>query len=111
MKRRLIFSFIGAVLAVNLLIGAKVYSNSADGAAKDSVYPNMKLFSEVMEKVRRDLLSRTAQEYRDSDFAKNRLVQGLNQLANTAQQLAKQDATELVQRFGELGKRKFNLAA
>jgi hypothetical protein len=36
---------------------------------------------------------------------------GLAQLANQAKQLAKQDATELVQRFGELGRRKFNLAA
>ena len=65
MKRRLIFSFIGAVLAVNLLIGAKVYSNSADGTAKDSVYPNMKLFSEVMEKVRRDYVDGTNLTYQD----------------------------------------------
>jgi len=65
MKRRLIFVFIGAVLAVNLLIGAKVYSNSADSTAKDSVYPNMKLFSEVMEKVRRDYVDGTNLTYQD----------------------------------------------
>jgi carboxyl-terminal processing protease len=54
MKRRLIFGFVGALLAVNLLIGARVYTNSAEAAQKDSAYPSMKLFSEVMEKVRRD---------------------------------------------------------
>jgi carboxyl-terminal processing protease len=65
MKRRLIFGFIGAVLAVNLLIGAKVYSSSSDAAPKDSVYPNMKLFSEVMEKVRRDYVDGTNLTYQD----------------------------------------------
>src|SRR4051794_26924905 len=65
MKRRFIFGIIGAVLAVNLLIGAKVYSNSSDGASKDAVYPNMKLFSEVMEKVRRDYVDGTNLTYQD----------------------------------------------
>jgi len=45
MKRRLIFCLVAAVLAVNLFIGARVYSSSADTAEKDSVYPNVKLFS------------------------------------------------------------------
>lgn len=66
MKRRLIFGIIAAVLAVNLLIGAKVYSNSStDDAEKDSVYPNMRLFSEVMEKVRRDYVDGTNLTYQD----------------------------------------------
>jgi len=69
------------------------------------------VMAEQLETVRKELLSRTAQEYRDNSFAKNRLVQGLSQLANSAKEMAKQDAAEIVQRFGELGKRKFNLAA
>ena len=64
-----------------------------------------------LEQVKRELLSRTAEEYRDSRKAKTNLVNGLTQLADHARQLAKQDATELVQRFGSLGVRKFNLAA
>jgi hypothetical protein len=39
------------------------------------------------------------------------LKSGLSQLANQARNLARQDPTELVNRFGELGRRKFNLAA
>ena len=54
MKRRLVFSFVTVILAVNLFIGARLYINSADAAQKDSAYPNLKLFSEVMEKVRKD---------------------------------------------------------
>ncbi len=54
MKRRLIFGFVAALLAVNLLIGAKVYSASTETGQKDSPYPSMKLFAEVVEKVRRD---------------------------------------------------------
>jgi carboxyl-terminal processing protease len=65
MKRRLIFGFIGVVLAVNLVIGAKVYSNSTDSTPKDAVYPNMRLFSEVMEKVRRDYVDGTNLTYQD----------------------------------------------
>ena len=64
-----------------------------------------------LENVKKELLSKAAEEYRDSALARARLKQGLAALANQARQLAKQDATELLQRFGELGRRKFNLAA
>ena len=64
-----------------------------------------------LERVRRELLSKTAEEYRDSATARSRLTTGLQQLASHARQLAKQDATELVDRFGEMGRRKFQLAA
>ena len=74
-------------------------------------FANDTVMAEQLNTIRQDLLSRTAKEYRDSDFAKNRLVDSLHQLSNTAKEMAKQDATELVQRFGELGRRKFNLAA
>ena len=64
-----------------------------------------------LDTVRRELLSRTAEQYRDDAFARERLVSGLNRLANEAWQLAQQDAAELVQRFGGMGRRKFHLAA
>jgi len=64
-----------------------------------------------LESVRKELLSKTAEEYRDSKRARSRLIEGLTNLANHASHLARQDATELVQRFGQVGVRKFNLAA
>ena len=64
-----------------------------------------------LERVRRELLSRTAEEYRDSTTARTRLTAGLQHLADHARQLARQDASDLVERFGELGRRKFQLAA
>jgi hypothetical protein len=64
-----------------------------------------------LENIRKELLSRTAEEYRDDVFARQQLVTGLNRLSDEARKLARQDATELVQRFGELGRRKFHLAA
>jgi hypothetical protein len=69
------------------------------------------VMTEQLDQARKELLSRTAEEYRDDAFARGRLVTGLTRLADEARQLAKQDATELVQRFGELGRRKFHLAA
>jgi hypothetical protein len=78
---------------------------------KQMNFVNDSTMEQQLESVRKELLNKTAEEYRDSKYAKARLKAGLSNLANTARDLAKQDATELVQRFGELGKRKFNLAA
>jgi len=78
---------------------------------KQMNFVNDSVMEQQLEAVRKELLNKTAEEYRDSKTARNRLVQGLSQLANEAQRLAKQDAADLVQRFGEMGKRKFNLAA
>ncbi len=45
------------------------------------------------------------------DVLRAKLVNGLSRLRDQASQMARGDATELVQRFGEMGRRKFNLAA
>jgi len=66
---------------------------------------------ERLEGVRRELLSRTAEEYRDSGFAQRKLRKGLSELAGKARELAQADATELVARFGQMGRRRFHLAA
>src|SRR5882672_305567 len=54
MKRRVIYGILTVALAVNLLIGARIFLNSAQAAEKDSVYPSMELFAYVMERVRKD---------------------------------------------------------
>jgi hypothetical protein len=64
-----------------------------------------------LEYVRREFLGRTAEEYRDNNRARERLQSGIRQLADTALELAKQDATEIVERFGRMGARRFHLAA
>ena len=64
-----------------------------------------------LEQVRRELLGRTAEQYRDSASARTQLTQGLSRLSQEARRLAQQDTVELVNRFGNLGRRKFNLAA
>lgn len=64
-----------------------------------------------LESVRQQFLLRSAEEYRDDQFAQSRLKAGLNALAGRARELARQDSTELVERFGQLGKRKFHLVA
>jgi len=54
MKRRLIYGVVVVVLILNLTIGARLYLSSAQAAEKDSAYPNLELFSVVMEKIRKD---------------------------------------------------------
>ncbi len=78
---------------------------------KQMNFVNDTQMEQQLDNVRRELLSKTAEEYRDSKTARARLVTGLNNLSNVARDLARQDATEVVQRFGQLGHRKFNLAA
>ena len=66
---------------------------------------------EQLDRVRSEFLSRTAEEYRDSASAQAKLRTGLGKLRDTARELAQQDATEIVARFGQMGVRRFNLAA
>jgi len=78
---------------------------------KQMNFANDSAMENQLEQVRRDLLSRTAEEYRDSSHARRKLREGLEQLGNRAAELARADTSELVGRFGELGRRKFHLAA
>ena len=64
-----------------------------------------------LNEVRQQLLSRTAEQYRNNDNWKQQLVQGLTGLATKAKEMASEDKTVMVHTFGELGKRKFSLAA
>lgn len=65
----------------------------------------------LLDEARTQLLSKTAAEYRDDRLARTKLQDGIRQLADAAMNLAKEDTSELVGRFGQLGVRKFQLAA
>ncbi len=69
------------------------------------------VMAQMLDQTRRELLSKTAEEYRDNKHAQGQLVQGLSRLRDKARELAHADASALVERFGEMGRRKFNLAA
>jgi hypothetical protein len=64
-----------------------------------------------LEEVRKQFLTRTAEEYRDDSKAKQRLTDGIQRLANEARNMAKADSQEIVARFGQMGVRKFTMAA
>ena len=78
---------------------------------KQMNFANDTAMEEQLEQVRRELLTRTAEEYRNNETSKASLMNGLSQLSDQARRLARQDTSELLERFGELGKRKFHLAA
>jgi len=65
MKRRLVYGAVVAVLSINLLVGARIYLSSAQGAEKDSPYPSLELFSYVLEKVRKDYVDGQKLTYQD----------------------------------------------
>src|SRR6267154_4997840 len=65
MKRRVIYGVLTVALTVNLLMGARVFLNSAQASEDDSPYPSLKLFSVVMEKVRKDYVDGQKTTYQD----------------------------------------------
>jgi carboxyl-terminal processing protease len=66
MKRRLIFSLVTLVLALNLVIGARIYFGSAHAAdEKDSPDANLERFADVLEKVRTSYVDGTNLTYHD----------------------------------------------
>lgn len=65
MKKRFLYWAAGVGLGLNLLIGCEIYLNSARGAEKNEPYPNYRLFSEVLEKVRQEYVDGDKLTYQD----------------------------------------------
>jgi carboxyl-terminal processing protease len=66
MKRRLIYGLVIAALLLNLMVGTRIYLSSAQASeAKDSVYPNLELFANVLEKVRTEYVDGAKLTYHD----------------------------------------------
>ena len=61
---------------------------------------------QTLERFRRDLLSRSADEYRNQPGAMASLTEGLNRLRDNAVQLARSDARDVLSRFGKMGTRR-----
>lgn len=106
MKRRLIFSLVAALLALNLIIGSKIYLSAAVASdQKDSPGANLELFANVLEKVRNSYVDGTNLTYRSLTYsALNGMIKSLDPHsefmdATGYQQL--QDDTE--GQFGGLG--------
>ncbi|MCB1064708.1 MAG: hypothetical protein KDN20_17540 [Verrucomicrobiae bacterium] len=62
-----------------------------------------------LDRVRSELLSRSAEDYRQSPSATRSLEVGLSHLRDQARDLATRDARELVERFGQMGHRKLQM--
>jgi hypothetical protein len=60
----------------------------------------------TLEKFRRDLLTRSAEDYRNDGTAMASLTDGLNRLRENAVQLARSDTSAILSRFGQMGVRK-----
>lgn len=66
MKRRLIYGVVTTLLTLNLILGARIYMDSAHAAEqKDSAYSNLELFDQVMERVRTEYVDGTNMTYHD----------------------------------------------
>jgi len=74
-------------------------------------FVNDRELEERLDTVRQELLSQSADHYRQNPAATRSLQEGLTQLRDHARDLAQQDARELVDRFGQLGHRKLQMAS
>jgi carboxyl-terminal processing protease len=70
MKRRLIYGSVVAVLVMNLAVGAWIYLGSAHAAERPgSAYSSLKLFSDVLERVRAGYVDGQTLTYRELVYA------------------------------------------
>src|SRR6185369_16424345 len=71
MNRRFIFGFVIAVLLVNLAIGAQIFwsSSTATKDARDAEDPNVQLFADVLEKVRKEYVDGKELTYQQLVYA------------------------------------------
>jgi len=74
-------------------------------------FVNDEQMDQQLQQVREQFLQRTAAEYREDGAAQQQLVGGLTALREHASGLAHEDARELVKSFGQMGRRRFTLAA
>ena len=59
----------------------------------------------TLERFRRELLNRSAEEYRNDPGAMASLSDGLNRLRENAVDLVRSDARDVIARFGQVGRR------
>ncbi len=65
MRKRIGYSVLLGALALNLFIGAQYYLRSAESADRDDIYPNLRLFSQVLERVRQDYVDGESLTYQE----------------------------------------------
>ena len=65
MKRKFSYGLLLTALAINLFIGAQVYRQNVGAAERDDAYPNLKMFSTVLERVRQDYVDGDKVTYQD----------------------------------------------
>jgi len=69
MKRRLLYGALLLVLGLNLLVGIRIYVSSVGAAEKDEAYPNLKLFSLVLDRVRNEYVDGGKLTYQELIYA------------------------------------------
>ncbi|MBB5353837.1 hypothetical protein HNR46_004101 [Haloferula luteola] len=65
----------------------------------------------TLDRFRRDLLGRNAEDYRNTPGAMDSLTNGLSRLRESAVQLAQNDARDVISRFGQFGGRKLAIVS
>jgi len=65
MKKRILYGLVVGALSLNLFWGARLYFTSAQAADKDSAYPNIELFTRVLDRVRTDYVDGEKVTYQD----------------------------------------------
>lgn len=65
MQKRIGNAILVGALALNLIYGAQYYLRSAESAEKNDVYLNLRLFSQVLERVRQDYVDGDKLTYQD----------------------------------------------
>src|ERR1044071_4794849 len=69
MKKRILYGTLLTALALNLMLGARIYFSYAQASEKDEFYQNSELFTRVLERVRKDYVDGDKVSYRELIYA------------------------------------------
>lgn len=65
MNKRLVYTLLASGLCLNLFFGTRLYLQSAEAVGKDEIYPNLELYSRVLELIRKDYVDGQKLSYQD----------------------------------------------
>lgn len=65
MKKRILYGMLAAALGLNLFFGSQIYLSRVEASGKNDAYPNIELFTRVMETIRQHYVDKTKVSYQD----------------------------------------------
>src|SRR3989442_14527109 len=105
MTKKITIGLVAVLLTLNLVVVARIYSETAAKTDKDNPYPQMELITTVMERIRKDYVDADKVTYKDLTYGALRgMLNSLDPHSQFMEPQVYQDMKEETEgKFGGLG--------